>query len=383
MKDDVRNFIFLKDKKGISAIIVTLLMIVLSLVAVGAVWVVISNVLSSGTEQTSSAFGQITLSMKIESVKTDSNGDVLVAVKRNAGAGDLSGINLIVSDGTNSQIIKKDESISELATKTFTITSAELTDVAFVKEIQIAPISKDSSGKETIGNAVDKETLTTKQILQSLGAVSWWRMEGNAQDEIGDNDGTLQGDVGFVNGKYGNAVSLDGVDDYVEVLTSQMSNQVGTIFYWSKPEGWTGGDNSYQGGFQTVAPGSWNNNPGQITIINQWPSSPNVLYFRISADTSCCIDLTLPTSTIFNNGNWVSITSTWDRSKSRMELYINGNLETSRSDWTASMTPSLGPKAYIGVGHNKYHHGQIDEVMIFNKALTDTQVKALYELDLS
>ncbi len=182
MKKSVTDFIFLKDKKGISAIIVTLLMIVLSLVAVGAVWVVISNVLSSGTEQTSSAFGQITLSMKIESVKTDSNGDVLVAVKRNAGAGDLSGINLIVSDGTNSQIIKKDESISELATKTFTITSAELTDVAFVKEIQIAPISKDSSGKETIGNAVDNEEFAGSNIIQIVPKFA------NLLEEMDSND---------------------------------------------------------------------------------------------------------------------------------------------------------------------------------------------------
>ena len=152
---ETNNF-FLKNNRGISAIIVTLLMIVLSLVAVGVVWVVISNVLSSGTEQVSSGVGQLLLNLKIEKVQVESNGDVSVTVKRSSGAGEISGINLIVSDGVNSQVIKKDSTLQELGTQTFTITSSELTNLGFVKDVSIAPLTKDSSGKETVGNAVDK-----------------------------------------------------------------------------------------------------------------------------------------------------------------------------------------------------------------------------------
>jgi hypothetical protein len=49
------------------------------------------------------------------------------------------------------------------------------------------------------------------------GLVSWWPGDGNAQDIIGPNDGTLQGGATFAPGMVGQAFSLDGVDDYVRV----------------------------------------------------------------------------------------------------------------------------------------------------------------------
>ena len=46
-----------KDKRGLSTIVVTLILIVLSLVAVGVVWVVVSNLLNTGTQQANFQFG--------------------------------------------------------------------------------------------------------------------------------------------------------------------------------------------------------------------------------------------------------------------------------------------------------------------------------------
>ena len=39
------------NKRGLSTIVVTLILIVLSLVAVGVVWVVVSNLLNTGTQR--------------------------------------------------------------------------------------------------------------------------------------------------------------------------------------------------------------------------------------------------------------------------------------------------------------------------------------------
>src|SRR4030095_16178361 len=49
------------------------------------------------------------------------------------------------------------------------------------------------------------------------GMISWWPGEGNARDIRGDNHGTLQNGVGFVNGEVEQAFSFDGIDDFVEV----------------------------------------------------------------------------------------------------------------------------------------------------------------------
>ena len=47
------------------------------------------------------------------------------------------------------------------------------------------------------------------------GLVSWWTGEGNGNDAVGGNNGTLGGHVTFVPGVVGQAFSFDGVGDYV------------------------------------------------------------------------------------------------------------------------------------------------------------------------
>ena len=54
MKNKKREF----NKRGLSTIVVTLILVVLSLVAVGVVWAVISNLLKTGEQQSTSSFGQ-------------------------------------------------------------------------------------------------------------------------------------------------------------------------------------------------------------------------------------------------------------------------------------------------------------------------------------
>ena len=113
MKNKKREF----NKRGLSTIVVTLILVVLSLVAVGVVWAVISNLLKTGEQQSTSSFGQIFLNLKVQNVNLKTNGDVDVTVQRNSGTGDLKAINFIVSDGTNSKVIKKTTSLQELEHK--------------------------------------------------------------------------------------------------------------------------------------------------------------------------------------------------------------------------------------------------------------------------
>jgi hypothetical protein len=49
------------------------------------------------------------------------------------------------------------------------------------------------------------------------GLVSWWPGEGDANDIVGNNDGTPVGGTTFAPGIVGQASSFDGMDDVVEV----------------------------------------------------------------------------------------------------------------------------------------------------------------------
>ena len=55
------------EKRGLSTIVSTLLILLLVFVAIGILWVVIRNVIQDGAEQVS--LGKFTLDMKIEQVQ--------------------------------------------------------------------------------------------------------------------------------------------------------------------------------------------------------------------------------------------------------------------------------------------------------------------------
>tara|TARA_Y100000310_G_scaffold107162_1_gene105593 strand:+ start:6330 stop:7418 length:1089 start_codon:yes stop_codon:yes gene_type:complete len=361
------------NKKGISTIIVSLIMIVLVLAAISIVWVVVSNILSGESERASSSLGQIFLGLNIEKVLVEDNGDVSVNVKRKAGEGNLVGLKFVVSDGTNSEVIeRKNINLAELGEKKFTLTSAELSSLSFVKEVSIAPITESDSGKESVGNVVNSHVLTNKQIIENLGAVSWWRFEGNARDEIGNNAGTLQGGMGFVDGKFGDAGDFDGSDDYVDLGTSKIITETGQAFTIGA---WVKRDSSAEMHIfsQTNIDGS-----SQLWRYMLSIGTPFFQAREISEATS--------TSAVSNSaitiGEWTYVVMTYD--PGQFTFYSNGQSDgTSTGTITGTFNTN---KVTLGVMQRStlanYFDGQIDEVMVFDKALTEKQVKALYELNL-
>jgi hypothetical protein len=154
----------MKNNKGLSSIVTTLILIVLSLVAIGVVWGVVSNLLKNQSQSATNSLSQLFISLKVQSVNMKSNGDIEVIVHRNSGEGTLKSINFIVSDGTDSKLIKKDTTLTPLGTQIFTLTYAEIGTMG-IKEISISPII-DSNGQETIGSAVDKY-INSEGILNS------------------------------------------------------------------------------------------------------------------------------------------------------------------------------------------------------------------------
>src|SRR5262249_26619118 len=77
----------------------------------------------------------------------------------------------------------------------------------------------DISGSGTTGNVVLGNYVGTDVSGRSLipGTVSWWKAEGNANDSVRGNGGSLVNGTGFASGLVGQAFSFDGVDDYVDL----------------------------------------------------------------------------------------------------------------------------------------------------------------------
>jgi hypothetical protein len=139
--------------KGLSTIVATLLIILLTLVAVGIIWIVVRNVIQNGAEQVS--LGKFTLNLKIEQVQKVSDTQLNVRVKRNPGEGEIVGIDFIIEDNDNTEVVKVNYSMQELETRNFQLSLA-VVNASNIKKVSVAPIFKLSSGKETVGDVKDE-----------------------------------------------------------------------------------------------------------------------------------------------------------------------------------------------------------------------------------
>ncbi len=142
---------FTKNHKGLSAVVTTLIIILLALVAIGILWVVVRNIISEGAEEIS--FERFYFDLSIKNAYIDGQ-DVKVGVRRSPGGGDMTGVKFIFYDGANSFIIDKKISLKELEERTFTFDSTEIADVSSLETVSVAPIY-ESAGKETIGDITD------------------------------------------------------------------------------------------------------------------------------------------------------------------------------------------------------------------------------------
>ena len=361
-----------ENKRGLSTIVVTLILIVLSLVAVGVVWVVVNNILKSGTSQASFQFGTLFLNLKIDRALIDTSGNLLVTVSRGTGQGDLSAIDFVISDGKNSQVIKESTSLQELGSQTFTFSPSDLGSVSLVKQIDIAPIL-NSGGQDQIGSKVDSKIFSTKEMIQNIGGVSWWRLDGDASDELGNNPGTIVGSLSFVQGRAGQAASFDGTTSkYINTNSGNnlpLGNSPRTMLAWIKPAGYPdpyyNGILVYSGGACTTGSLLSINNGGRLTMAF-W-----------------CNDAYQAGITV-NLNQWNQVAFTYEGGTS-VKFYINGALVDTETISTGIAAATTNGPIRIGCTDNpgRCFNGQIEDAMIFNQALTANQIQALYNLDLS
>jgi hypothetical protein len=147
----------MQDKRGLSAIVATLIIILLVLVAAGIVWVVVRNIITEGTEGIE--LGRFTFDLSIRSAYIDGT-NVKVTVKRNSGGGDLVGVRFIFFNGTGSIIVNRNIPLIELQEELFIFDSNDVGDINALQRVSVAPIYELSSGTETIGDITDTATIS-------------------------------------------------------------------------------------------------------------------------------------------------------------------------------------------------------------------------------
>jgi len=152
------NSFLRKNRRGLSAVVTTLIIILLALVAIGTIWIVVSNLISEGTDI---SLEQFTLDLSIKSAYVDAADldNVKVRVRRSVGAGEITGIRFIFFNGVDSIAISKETSLTELGEETFSFTPVELGDINEGDSVSVAPVFETDSGKERTGAVTDTEQI--------------------------------------------------------------------------------------------------------------------------------------------------------------------------------------------------------------------------------
>jgi hypothetical protein len=146
-----KRYSIINNSRGLSTIVITLLLIVLSLAAVGAVWVIVNNIIKDTSNNVNT--GEFTLNLRITRVAIQGV-NLSVTVQRNPGKGEMTKIKFVVSDGINSEVVVRQGSIEELAANTFDFPLNKI-NISNVKSVSIAPVFSSSNGQDTTGQVAD------------------------------------------------------------------------------------------------------------------------------------------------------------------------------------------------------------------------------------
>ncbi len=206
------------------------------------------------------------------------------------------------------------------------------------------------------------------------GLVGYWPFNGNANDESGNgNNGTVNGAVltsdRFENAN--NAYFFDGLS-LITILNSQIFhfgtlNNFSTNIWFNK---------------QSV------NDNWHVIMSYACPNTGGIGGYQLGTTTNLNLEFGLDVSTIYNGGNinnlsWHMLTATFDRQIDVIKIYQDGQYIGSISVADSySYTPTCNPNILIGGERNYwsqyYFNGKIDDIGIWNRALTPQEITNLY-----
>ncbi len=220
------------------------------------------------------------------------------------------------------------------------------------------------------------QVLGQQSVPPPAGLVSWWPGDGNANDIVDGNNGTLHGGASFASGMVGQAFLLDPASplgpSFVDVGNApnlHVSAGDFTVDAWVK-------FNALAGDMSIVDKITGNVNVDGWRLIKQ---SDNRFWFCLGGlNGNHCGDpaFTVFSATTATTGVWYHVTVV--KTSINFSIYVNAALQDTRP--LPTFLDSNSTDLLIGANaiQGAYLNGLIDEVELFNRALLPAEISAIF-----
>jgi hypothetical protein len=180
-------------------------------------------------------------------------------------------------------------------------------------------------------------------------------------------------------GKYGMALSFDGINDYAKIpLTPELTFSTGdsfTLDVWIKTTDEPRYNDGIISNYLEVTQPMW----GLFHNGND-PNSPHTrlaIWFDVRDNTKN-IEYQVVSPNKISDGRWHHVVAVRDTTNHMIHLYVDGDLVRERNDPTKDI--NSGQDIWIAIHYSprRYWAGTIDELRIYNRALSAEEIKAHY-----
>lgn len=227
-----------------------------------------------------------------------------------------------------------------------------------------------TTGGQFIDVGISDQDLIANTFTVPTDEIGYWPLDATsgtvAMDATGDGyNGTLYGATWNPNGKVNGCLSFNGYSGYVQI-PNPVSNDFSIVF-WVKTSQTTGTGQWYEGTGLVDGNSSGTANDFGTALLGD--------KFAFGVGNP---DTTILSTTPINDGNWHLCVATRVQSTGVISLYLDGALQATGS----GNTNSLNASASLAFGRIEsgggYCNGSLDEIEIFNRALGNNEVAALY-----
>jgi len=198
-------------------------------------------------------------------------------------------------------------------------------------------------------------------------------VQGDAVEDLSaqGNDAIIFGGAELEAGKYGEAMLFDGIDDYVEVpISDTLTFTEGTTFTvqaWIKSEDAPAKNDGIVGTYRQSTEGFWN-----LSVSGDNAATRGNIGFNLR-DVGKAHSTNISTAGPLNDGEWHHLAGVRDQSTKKARFYVDGELIDEVDDATEDI--NSGQSVWIGDHLQRYYMGSIDDVKIWNRALSAVEIE--------